>query len=98
MHLELASLASGKATIYLALADNEDRSQVSNGENAGRSLTHVAVVRALISVGTLGSEGFSRDVSVASKFAGQSNLRVVAFVQDQASHRVLAVAQQKLST
>ncbi len=96
VHLELPALQSGKGTIYLALADNEDRSQVASGENAGRSLTHVAVVRTLTPVGTLGNEGFSKDVTVPFKFNGRSGLRVVAFVQDQVSHKVLAVGQEKL--
>lgn len=98
VHLELASLAANKgpATIYLALADNEDRSEVARGENAGRSLTHVAVVRTLMPVGTLGSAGFSKDLTIPFKSSGQDGLRIVAFVQDKASHKVLAAAQQRL--
>ncbi len=98
VHLDLPSLPAhkGKATIYLALADNEDRSQVANGENAGRSLTHVAVVRVLMPVGTFGAAGFSKDLTIPVKFSNQSGLRVVAFVQDQTSRKVLAVTQQKL--
>ena len=98
VHLELGGLPNGSksAIVYLAVADNEDRSQVAHGENGGRSLTHVAVVRALMPVGTLGSSGFRKDVTVSIKAAGQNGLRVVAFVQDKDSRQVLGVAQQKL--
>ncbi|MBV9225834.1 MAG: hypothetical protein JOY85_17510, partial [Acidobacteriaceae bacterium] len=68
----------------------------AHGENGGRSLTHVAVVRTLMPVGTLGSSGFRKDVTVSIKAAGQNGLRVVAFVQDKDSRQVLGVAQQKL--
>ena len=94
VHLHLSSLPAGKGIIYLALADNEDRSEVGRGENAGRSLTHVAVVRALVAVGNLGSEDFSKDLSIPVH--SHSALRLVVFVQDPASRKVLAVAQQKL--
>ena len=98
VHLELGALTAGKgnATVYLALADNEDHSQVAHGENTGRSLTHVAVVRTLMPIGTLGSSGFKKDVTIPLKSGGQSGLRVVAFVQERTSRKVLGVAQQKL--
>jgi hypothetical protein len=50
-------LASGdlkdEATLYVALADNKVQSQVAGGENGGRLLTHVAVVRVLAPMGTV---------------------------------------------
>ncbi len=95
VHLELAPLAKGNATVYIALADNEDHAQVARGENAGRSLTHVAVVRVLMPVGTLNSSAFNKDVTIPIKGSGQTGLRIVAFVQNEAS-RILGVAQQKL--
>ena len=98
IHLELAPLdsANGNATVYLALADNEDRSEVAAGENAGRSLNHVAVVRKLVTVGTVGKSGFEKDVTISLKSGSQNGMRVVAFVQDRSSRKVLGVAQQKL--
>lgn len=98
VHLELGAVPPGKrnATVYLALADSEDHSQVAHGENAGRALTHVAVVRTLLAVGTVGSSGFAKDVNIPLKSAGQNGLRIIAFVQDGASRKILGAAQQKL--
>ncbi len=98
LHVEIGALParSGSAAVYLALADNEDRSQVSRGENAGRSLTHVAVVRILQPVGTIGAAGFSKNLTVPVNAGAPGGLRVVVFVQEKGSRRVLGVAQQKL--
>ena len=94
----MAALPAGSeaATVYLALADNEDRSQVARGENAGRSLSHVAVVRVLASVGSAGSDPLSKELSVPIGPAAQSGLRIVVFVQEKVSRRIVGAAQEKL--
>src|SRR5437879_1796212 len=52
VHIEAGPLPSSVAVhpagVFLAIADNSDESQVSRGENAGRTLQHVAVLRNLI--------------------------------------------------
>jgi hypothetical protein len=85
-------------TVYIAVAVNEAESQVAHGENAGRSLSHVAVALLLKKVGTvkLGSV-FSYDVSVSIRpEAAAKPLRLVAFLQDQKSGQILGVAALKL--
>ena len=85
------------ATIYVAIADSAAESQVSKGENTGRTLKHVAVVRSLSVVGSVGSGEFSKEVELKIPAgAGGNGLRVVAFVQDRATGRVLGIAQQKM--
>ncbi len=97
-HLEIAASDGGRrnALIYVALADNEQRSEVSGGENAGRSLSHVAVARAFIRVGAIGADGFSKDLVVPLRSGGKNGLRIIAVVQDRSSRRVLGVTQQIL--
>ena len=86
------------AVLYVALADNRDESQVARGENAGRALAHVAVVRSLTQVGTVDLENrFARDVTVSSSpGVGTNGLRMVAFLQDPVSGQILGAALQKL--
>ncbi len=98
VHVQFGALADakGRANIYLALADNEDESQVSRGENAGRDLRHVAVVRVLEKVGIAGGSDFSKDITMPAPAGNRNGLRIVAFVQDQHSGRILAVSQDKL--
>jgi hypothetical protein len=86
------------AALYVALADNSDESQVARGENAGRALTHVAVVRSLTQIGTIGLDSpFAKDVTVSSQpGVGTNGLRMVAFLQDTVSGQILGAALQKL--
>jgi hypothetical protein len=71
---------------------------VTRGENAGRTLKHVAVVRTLVSVGKLGSGGtFSQDVAVNLIRGTTRNLGVVAIIQQPEAGRVLAVGIARIS-
>jgi hypothetical protein len=102
VHVEsgpLTSSASPKsANVLLVLADDSDQSNVRRGENAGRILKHVAVVRKLIQVGTIDRDGtFSRDVKVSTETANLRNLRIVAIVQEMAAGRILGVGSARLS-
>ncbi len=86
------------AEVLVALADDNDQSSVRHGENAGRVLKHVAVVRALTPVGTTdGSGALSKDVSVNTGNANLQNLRIVAIVQEKTGGRVLGVGSTRLS-
>ena len=86
----------GPATLYIALAENQVRSDVRSGENAGRSLTHVAVVRSLTPVTKINSgSSLSQDFSLALP-SGSGPFKLVAFLQGNKSHRILAAAQKKL--
>jgi len=84
--------------VLLALADDNDQSNVRHGENAGRILKHVAVVRTLTQVGVIdGSGTFSKEVSVSTGNANLQNLRIVAIVQEAAAGRILGVGSARLS-
>ena len=87
-----------QGVLYVVLAENKMQTQVLRGENSGRSLSHVGVVRKLIKVGNVKKgESFSQAVQVpVGAGVGAQGLRLVAFLQDARTARVLAVAQQKL--
>jgi hypothetical protein len=87
-----------RGILYVALADNRADSHVARGENAGRSLAHVAVTRILKPLGTidLGS-AFVKEVTLMTQPGiGTNGSRLVAFIQDPKSGHVLGVAVQKL--
>lgn len=100
-HIETGSLLSHerKGDVFLVVALNHAESQVARGENAGRRLTHVAVVRNLAKVGSVAAgKAFSQDVSVKLQAgAERKDLRVIAFVQEPGPGRVLGVALEKLT-
>jgi hypothetical protein len=93
---EMKDASEASAAVFVAVADERDRSQVSRGENAGRSLQHVAVVRALKQIGSVAETGSSKEISVAFKSRQAEHIRIVVFVQDVKSHRVIGVSQAKL--
>jgi len=84
--------------LFVALAEERIESQVLRGENAGRVLRHVAVVRALKSAGQVSLQGFStREVTMPLESGwGRNGLRVVVFIQDPASGHILGVGAQKV--
>ena len=98
-HLTSADLKTGGATtVYVALADNKVQSNVAGGENGGRSLTHVAVVRALVPVGTVkAGDSFSKDIviPIPSHLSG-NGMRVVAFLQAEKSHKIVGAAEERI--
>ncbi len=101
LHIETGPLVSpGRRTaaqVMIALADNVDQSSVRGGENSGRILTHVAVVRNLTSVGIIEIGGtFSKDVAVSTGNADRDNLRIVAIVQETNLGRVLGVGSARV--
>ena len=93
-----SSLGYKSSQLLFAVADDSDQSSVSRGENAGRTLKHVAVVRTLTRVGTIDDSGaFSKDVTVSTGDANVPHLRVVAFLQEDASGHVLGSGSTRLS-
>lgn len=99
MHIDIGSAASaGSASgeVWVALADDSDQSSVKAGENAGRVLSHVAVVRRLTKVGKANHGTFSGDVTVPTRNANLRKLHVVVFVQTGYYGKILAVGAARL--
>jgi hypothetical protein len=102
LHIEAGPLppsaTGGSASAFLAIADNSDKSQVGGGENAGRTLTHVAVLRNLIRIGTVDSSaGFSRDMKIDLDARNQRNARIVVIVQEASAGRVWGAGLTRVS-
>ena len=101
MHVEagpLEAIGARSANLYLAIADESDVSQVSRGENAGRTLKHVAVLRSLVPVGTVNkADKVSKDITVNVSNESRGHLRIVGIIQEPSAGRVLGVASARLS-
>ncbi len=91
LHLEAKLPPHSGAEILLASVDDPPPARVAHGENAGRTLTHVRVVRELRSIGRAEQPSWSGDVQLDARAA---RLRLVVFVQERSSGRVLAAASQ----
>jgi hypothetical protein len=83
------------ATAYLAVAEDNIKSNVRGGENSGSSFTHMSVVRELKPLGVLNSDAesgtFQTDIPTNAAWRSE-NLKYVIFVQENASRKILAVA------
>ena len=86
-NLEIDARGSGRGTrVYVALAEDHARSQVTRGENAGRNLSHVAVVRSLLLAGKSDEQGaFIKHLIMPLHSANAGTLRIVVFLQDSGS-------------
>jgi hypothetical protein len=101
LHIEVprsGKSPGGDAHIMIALAENSVVSHVLRGENSGRKLDHVAVVRSLRDLGRLDPAGaFSIDLPLTGELDQWSGKRFVAFVQDQGYGRIHGGAVRLLS-
>lgn len=97
----LPKLTEGdEAYVLLAITEGGLSTDVGRGENSGRRLSHVGVVRRLTTVGNLadardGSFKASAQVEVEKNWR-RENLRAVVFAQERGTRRVLAAASLKL--
>lgn len=87
--------------VYLAITESDLHSDVMRGENAGRPLDHIGVVRELRQIGTANAQALTAfagepGVTIPSGWK-RNNLRVVVFVQERRSRRILAAAQISLA-
>jgi hypothetical protein len=103
VHVDVGpAISSGRpisGQVLVALADESDQSNVRRGENAGRILEHVAVVRTLAQVGALeGKETFSKQVRVSTGNLDRQKLRIVAIVQENGPGRVLGLSSIRLGS
>jgi hypothetical protein len=93
------SFGQREVDLWLAIALDHAESQVAKGENAGRKLTHTAVVRKITKIGTVKQgQSFAQDIQVKLDFETDThNLRLIAFVQEAHQGRVFGAALQAVA-
>jgi hypothetical protein len=94
---QITAGAAQKTTLFAALADDSDSSNVLRGENEGRNLRHVAVVRTLVELRK--TNGPLDKLPVQIKLpasAQQPKMRLIVFLTDSHTGRVLGVTMQPL--
>jgi hypothetical protein len=97
----IANLSSGDTPeIWMAITETGLHSNVRGGENSGEDLHHAAVVRKMWKIGTAkdsGATSFSSDVGVKiDRGWKRENTRVVAFVQEKKSKKILGAGSYRL--
>jgi hypothetical protein len=100
LRLNATGFERSEAKVILAIVENGLETSVVEGENAGRTLRHAGVVRALLDAGTIQSGETSWSGAVEPTLdAGwdRENLRAVAFVQEVGSRAVLAIGVRDLA-
>ena len=89
--------AAERIGVVIAVVEDGLTSSVKRGENAGRTLTHVAVTRRLETIGVLDKDAFAGEGQWKLGAGWQpSRLRVVAFLQGQKTRRVYGSVQARL--
>lgn len=78
-----------KGVLWIAITQSSAISHVEHGENSGRTLHHVGVVRYLTK-----ATGTSTHINLASDWPRE--LHVVAFIQNKESGRILQATQKSL--
>jgi hypothetical protein len=91
-----AATANDSAEVLLAITEGNLRSSVARGENAGRNLSHTAVVRQLTIIGKIEPQGgktftAAPVVNLVHDW-NRENLHAVVFLQEHGSRRVLGAA------
>lgn len=83
---------SGPAAVMVAVTEDRLSTSVRRGENGGRVLKHAAVVRSLASIGQFLLDDRVHATTAPLIMAPEwerDRLRVVAFVQEQSTHRIV---------
>ncbi len=98
----IPKLTDGDAAyVLLAVTESNLSTDVARGENAGRKLAHIGVVRTLTTVGNLadarGGAFDAEAVVLLKKNWRRENLRAVVFAQERGSRRILAAASESLA-
>ncbi len=85
-----ALLAGSKAELWVAILRPEGEAEVARGENAGRRLRHVGIVKSLVKGGTV-----TRDRGASHRVVVEAGARVVAFLQEPGQGAILGAGREE---
>jgi hypothetical protein len=95
LSVKITDLPAHEASnVFLAIAEDNLASNVSRGENSGKTLEHQSVVRELKSIGTIGEQEKSAQIETALQFNRnwkRENLKIIVFLQENESRKILGV-------
>jgi hypothetical protein len=95
LKVKISSLpAHQNSTVYLAIAEDNLSSNVARGENAGNRLEHISVVRQLKMLGSITAENQSFEIESVVEIQPawkKENLKLVVFIQENQSRKILGV-------
>jgi hypothetical protein len=95
LHVETDS-APSRADVVIAVASEQADSQVQRGENGGRHLAHVAIVRNFAAVGKVEQGGaFSKEINLSAKSFSLPG-RVIVFLQEPNQGKILGAALERV--
>jgi len=94
-----AQPGAASATLIAALADDSDQSSVLHGENQGRNLRHVAVVRSLVELRKIKGPLTQQPIQIKlpSGVHPQPKMRLVVFLADNHNGHILGATMQPIS-
>lgn len=93
---ELSPETAKGTTLYAALADDEDTSNVAKGENSGKTLTHVSVVRVMQKLSSLHGP-YSGPVEVKLPHGiSHGKMRLIIFAQKGQNGEIFGAVQQEV--
>jgi len=102
VHFAVRSTATSHGRLMAAIAADATQSTVTRGENAGRTLRHVAVVLVLEEMGVDAADGRPLRLELPAARLGRqigegTSLRLVVFLTDERTGRVLGVAEREIT-
>lgn len=89
------------ATVFVAIAEDNLASNVKRGENSGLVLEHASVVRELKTIGSVNSSNSTFSSETKLEFQPdwkKENLKIVVFVQENESRKVLGAKKISLAS
>jgi hypothetical protein len=93
---DLPQAALKGVNLYAVLADDEDTSNVARGENSGRTLKHVSVVRVMQKVSALHGPN-AQPVQIALPGnAAHSKMRLIVFAQKGQNGQIFGAAEREV--